>query len=203
MTELKPCGCGRVPDYLAITRSNTSKYALAYGSCCNEWHVEFRTAYADLESDECMRLAIAEWNDATRNPIEDSLRREVARLRDIAGEYWQTLCHYDHDDISTDWEKYRGGAPIPPKDERYAEMRRKVFMLDDTEREVTYLRREVEELRGIVQELVDAHGRAPFSADAIDMNRDAWRHAKSFLAKQVAPTAESAGGDGDESRTQD
>lgn len=67
MTDLKRCPCGVIPKELAITgNSNFVKYAYVYGDCCGEWEIEFRTQYKDLESDECMALAIKAWNEAPR-----------------------------------------------------------------------------------------------------------------------------------------
>jgi DNA repair exonuclease SbcCD ATPase subunit len=37
------------------------------------------------------------------------LETERIKLKTIGAEYWQTLCHYDHDDISTPWPYSTGG----------------------------------------------------------------------------------------------
>lgn len=66
MNELKMCPCGMVPSQIDIFAGQGSKWAYAAGNCCNEWHIEFRTQYHDLESDECMRLAINAWNNTPR-----------------------------------------------------------------------------------------------------------------------------------------
>jgi hypothetical protein len=69
MSELKPCPCGKTPSSLLLI-DNGAKWAYATGDCCNEWHIEFRTMYNNLESDECMALAFYAWNSARR--ISDS-----------------------------------------------------------------------------------------------------------------------------------
>ena len=66
-TALKPCPCGAVPGALAIYDiGQGGKWAMCYGDCCSEWHIEFRTGYAPLDSDECMQTAIEAWNSAPR-----------------------------------------------------------------------------------------------------------------------------------------
>lgn len=71
MTELKPCPCGAIPTALSalfvMDGDQGGKYAFAYGSCCGEWHVKFRTDYKDIASSECVEKAIAAWNLAPRN----------------------------------------------------------------------------------------------------------------------------------------
>ena len=67
MSDLKKCPCGKVPERLIITDAGQGgKWAYAYGDCCSTWEIEFRTGYYALDSDECMRAAIAFWNDAPR-----------------------------------------------------------------------------------------------------------------------------------------
>jgi len=64
---LKRCPCGSDPVKLCIIDAGQGgKYAYATGPCCNEWHVEFRTDYENLESDKCMELAIKAWNSSPR-----------------------------------------------------------------------------------------------------------------------------------------
>lgn len=63
--KLKRCPCGQIPSKLLIT-DNGAKWAFAFGDCCNEWHIEFRTQYNPIDSKECMDLAIEEWNRAPR-----------------------------------------------------------------------------------------------------------------------------------------
>lgn len=72
MQNLKPCPCGKIPDILLIS-DNGVKWAYVFGDCCNEWHVEFRTAYNSIESDECMVLAVEAWNLAKRNTATEKL----------------------------------------------------------------------------------------------------------------------------------
>lgn len=62
---LNKCPCGQIPDSLLIV-DNGVKWAFATGNCCNEWHIEFRTRYNKIDSDECMKLAKEAWNNATR-----------------------------------------------------------------------------------------------------------------------------------------
>lgn len=64
--KLKPCPCGKTPTLLFIA-DNGSKWAYVSGSCCGEWHIEFRTQYHRIETDECMELAIEAWNTAERS----------------------------------------------------------------------------------------------------------------------------------------
>jgi hypothetical protein len=71
MQNLKPCPCGKIPDTLLIA-DNGAKWAYAFGDCCNEWHIEFRTAYNPIDSKECMARAVTAWNLADRNAAEHS-----------------------------------------------------------------------------------------------------------------------------------
>ena len=64
--KLKPCPCGKTPNKLCVSESNTSKWGYVCGDCCGEWNVEFRTDYRRLDTKECMELAIEEWNSAPR-----------------------------------------------------------------------------------------------------------------------------------------
>lgn len=64
--RLLSCPCGEVPESLHVIAGDTCKWAFAYGGCCGEWHVEFRTEYHDIESPECMDLAVDKWNAAQR-----------------------------------------------------------------------------------------------------------------------------------------
>ncbi len=67
MNKLKPCPCGKTPDNLHISNCGQgTKYAMASGDCCYGWFVEFRANYEDFDSDECMILAIEEWNFMSR-----------------------------------------------------------------------------------------------------------------------------------------
>jgi len=68
MSNIKRCGCGKVPKKLHISDAGQGgKYANCIGDCCGEWTLEFRTDYKEMDSDECMALAITAWNDAPRN----------------------------------------------------------------------------------------------------------------------------------------
>lgn len=65
----KPCPCGKTPVKLILYPSHTTKYATAAGNCCSEWFIEFNTGYNDLDTDECMELAIEAWNNSTRKEM--------------------------------------------------------------------------------------------------------------------------------------
>ena len=68
--------------------------------------------------DECARLR-TERDEANAESLEqarllgmsadreDKLRAELAEVIKVTDEFWQTLCHYDHDDISTNWDVLR------------------------------------------------------------------------------------------------
>jgi len=66
MRELKPCPCGEVPFDLVIEGTAPCKYAWVSGDCCSEWSIEFRSNYKELDSQECINLAIQAWNGAKR-----------------------------------------------------------------------------------------------------------------------------------------
>ena len=67
MNELATCPCGKVPpDLFTVDSGQGGKWALVYGSCCSEWHIEFRTDYNDPGSAEYKRLAQEAWNAAPR-----------------------------------------------------------------------------------------------------------------------------------------
>lgn len=66
--RLARCPCGQVPTRLSIAQGDTLKWAFTYGDCCGEWHVEFRTKYLELQSPQCMALAVAAWNTSPRSP---------------------------------------------------------------------------------------------------------------------------------------
>lgn len=64
---LKPCPCGYAPKRLVISDAGQGgKWANASCEYCGEWTIEFRTQHNKLESDECYRLAVEDWNDAPR-----------------------------------------------------------------------------------------------------------------------------------------
>ena len=73
MTTLKPCPCGEIPESLGIFDANQGgKWAYVNASCCGEWTLEFRTDYRELDSPECLALAVAAWNGAPRKLMEES-----------------------------------------------------------------------------------------------------------------------------------
>lgn len=61
---LKPCPCGKAPHSLHIDGVN-QKYSYACGSCCGEWHIEFRSNYLDAGA-ELSALACEAWNMTER-----------------------------------------------------------------------------------------------------------------------------------------
>lgn len=77
MPNLNRCPCGRTPSKLHIV-DNGAKWAYAYGHCCGEWHVEFRTMYNPITSPECMELAVEAWNAAEQNVHLTALRLGLA-----------------------------------------------------------------------------------------------------------------------------
>lgn len=67
---LKKCPCGYFPRELIINDAGQGgKYAFVSGDCCDEWLTEFRSDYKDLNSQECMDLAIKAWNNAPRGIV--------------------------------------------------------------------------------------------------------------------------------------
>jgi hypothetical protein len=62
---LKPCPCGEVPTKLFITDVANGS-AFAYGNCCGEWPISFRTDARPKDSMECMKRAFRAWNRAPR-----------------------------------------------------------------------------------------------------------------------------------------
>ena len=67
MTTLESCPCGRVPSKLDIIDAGQGgKYATVMGDCCGFWEIEFKTEFNELESSECMLLAVRAWNEAPR-----------------------------------------------------------------------------------------------------------------------------------------
>lgn len=74
--ELKPCACGKIPEDIGVMESGTSKWAWAYGDCCGEWNVEFRTNYHEVGSEECKKLAVEGWNDASREAVVEDYEKE-------------------------------------------------------------------------------------------------------------------------------
>jgi len=66
MNKLLVCPCGKTPSKLYISEAETCKWAYVSGDCCGEWNIEFRTGYYKTDSNECMELAIKQWNDSPR-----------------------------------------------------------------------------------------------------------------------------------------
>jgi hypothetical protein len=82
--ELKACPCGKIPTKLLLEETCAGKYANAFGDCCNEWIVEYRTHLYQFDSDESRDNAIKAWNQSTR-----ALPVEVQRVVDAARKYKQ------------------------------------------------------------------------------------------------------------------
>ena len=80
--RLKPCPCGQTPSRLLLEEGHTRKYAWVAGNCCGIWNVEFRTNYHDLQTEDAMKLAIAAWNDASREEIHPSISRMVGAMQE-------------------------------------------------------------------------------------------------------------------------
>lgn len=72
---LKRCPCGKIPNELFVSSTESRKWANVNGSCCGEWMIEFRTNYKPLNSDECMALAIEAWNNAPRGDIKRNIEK--------------------------------------------------------------------------------------------------------------------------------
>lgn len=65
--KLELCPCGERPKELYLDDNGWgSKGAQAAGSCCGEWNITFQTNYHPLDSTECMKIAVEEWNKAAR-----------------------------------------------------------------------------------------------------------------------------------------
>jgi len=84
--EFEMCPCGTFPTELYIVDGGQGgKYALAYPSCCGDWHIEFRTEYNDFKSEKCKELARFAWNNAPRAATQaqhDKHQAEIAMLRE-------------------------------------------------------------------------------------------------------------------------
>jgi len=63
---IRRCPCGKIPEKIHVATGQGHKWAYAVGSCCGEWHIEFRTHYKEIDSAECQELAIKAWNSAPR-----------------------------------------------------------------------------------------------------------------------------------------
>jgi hypothetical protein len=85
--ELKPCPCGKTPESLGLA-DNGAKWAYAYGDCCSEWHIEFRTQYHELDTDACMELAIVAWNESSRSV---DLQAALAAEKEAHGRTFERL----------------------------------------------------------------------------------------------------------------
>ena len=66
MTELKKCPCGKTPNGLLIEEGSTSRWGYAYGDCCSEWMIEFRSVNNNPMSPESYDMAVKYWNDSPR-----------------------------------------------------------------------------------------------------------------------------------------
>lgn len=64
--DLKPCPCGSTPTSLHVFDGDTYRYSRAYGDCCSEWGIEFRSDNHPRDDERVKRLAVEAWNDAPR-----------------------------------------------------------------------------------------------------------------------------------------
>ena len=79
--DLAPCPCGQVPEKLCVQEAGQgSKWAMVSGYCCGDWHIEFRTNYAEHDSEEIMLLAREAWNAAPRGKGNELLVDDLASL---------------------------------------------------------------------------------------------------------------------------
>ena len=62
---IKECPCGEIPTELIIEKGGR-KYSFAYGDCCSDWLIEFRSNYFKPDSIECKQLALKAWNGTKR-----------------------------------------------------------------------------------------------------------------------------------------
>ena len=68
---IKPCPCGQTPDKIIIQAEHQKpKFALAVPSCCEEWWIEYRNGYADIDSDAGKANALTAWNNAPRGGLK-------------------------------------------------------------------------------------------------------------------------------------
>ncbi len=72
--ELKACPCGKIPKELSICIGSNYRWAYVGAGCCDAWEIEFKTQGYDIDSKECMEIAITEWNSATRAELK---QREI------------------------------------------------------------------------------------------------------------------------------
>ena len=67
MDELALCPCGKIPESLGISNEHESHFFSCYPLCCSVWSVGFDNPFGhDKDSIECMAMAVAAWNEATR-----------------------------------------------------------------------------------------------------------------------------------------
>jgi len=71
--DLRPCPCGETPEALTLVEGSSCKWAFVSGNCCNEWLIEFRTDYCNLDASEpeIEERMIAAWNNAPRKEEEN------------------------------------------------------------------------------------------------------------------------------------
>ena len=79
--EIAPCPCGEIPEKLCVQEAGPScRWAMVNGYCCGDWHIEFRTNYEPLDSEENKRMAREAWNAAPRGTGNDLLVDDLASL---------------------------------------------------------------------------------------------------------------------------
>ena len=88
--KLLPCACGKIPSSLNLYEAGSAKWAFASGSCCGEWHIEFRTGYYKLNTQECMDRAIAAWQAASRRAVPDGIK-----IAHVAANMLESLGHLE------------------------------------------------------------------------------------------------------------
>lgn len=66
MAELKICPCGKIPTALLIEEGSTTRWGYAYGDCCSDWMIEFRSVNNNPISKDSYDQAVEYWNDMPR-----------------------------------------------------------------------------------------------------------------------------------------
>lgn len=74
--ELKPCPCGKTPDYLGVNDGETYRWKRAFGDCCSEWEIEFRVDRGD-SANEIYQLAVEAWNEKPRKAEQEITFRDI------------------------------------------------------------------------------------------------------------------------------
>lgn len=64
--KIKKCPCGKTPTKIIIQEDRIAKWSMAFGDCCSDWIIEFRTHYKKPGSPELYKLAVDAWNEMPR-----------------------------------------------------------------------------------------------------------------------------------------